>query len=220
MLSCTCVTVVTVQKRKKKTKSLITHDGGMKNCKEQRREGIGRLAGRVARALVDTKESLLRLGSLALALVWPQLTTALGFTTQTLDCFRINLLGSCVLLALVIIEGQFGARGDIAVSEKGKVVKIFVGVIRGANRDDLAVRVARVVHKASCGTKLAAINDFHILFFVVVILDIPVQGEEVGLRVRTIGEVLSLIGFSFRDDLTEVKIDELSTVNQVGGPKT
>lgn len=86
-------------------------------------------------------------------------------------------------------------------------------MIGGANGDDLAVRVARVVHKASCGTKLAAIDDFHILFLIVVILDIPVQREEVGLRVRTIGEVLSLIGFSLRDDLTEVKIDELSTVN-------
>lgn len=176
---CTCVMVMTVQKIK--TKSLITHDGGMKKCKEQRREGIGWLVGRVdrAHARVNTKESLLRLGSLALALVWPQLPTALGFTTQALDCLRINLLRSCVLLALVIIEGQFGARGDIAVSEKGKVVKIFVGMIRGANRDDFAVRVARVVHKASCGTKLAAIDDLHILFFVVVILDIPVQREEV-----------------------------------------
>lgn len=37
-------------KKKKKTKSLITYDGGMKNCKEQRREGIDQLAGRVARA--------------------------------------------------------------------------------------------------------------------------------------------------------------------------
>jgi hypothetical protein len=177
--------VMTVQKEiknNKKTRSLITHDGGMENRKEQRRECIGQLAGRVASSQGSqalTQKSLLRLGSLALALVWPQLTTALGFTTQALDCFRVNLLRSCVLLALVIIKGQFGARGDVAVGKESKVVKILVGMIRAADRDDFAVRVARVVHKASCGTKFAAIDDFHILFFIVIILDIPVQREEV-----------------------------------------
>lgn len=52
-------------------------------------------------------------------------------------------------------------------------------MIRGANGDDLAVRVTRVVHKPSCRTELAAVDDFHIFFFIVVVLDIPVQREKV-----------------------------------------
>lgn len=126
----------------------------------------------------------------------------------------------CVLLALIIIEGQFGARGNVAVREKGEVVEIFVSMIRGANRDDLAVGVARVVHKPSCRPELAAVDDFHIFFFVVVILHIPIQREKVRLRVGTIGEVLALVGFSFCNYLTEVKVDELPAVDQVGRPKT
>lgn len=79
---------------------------------------------------------------MALALVRPQLSTALSFTAQALDSLRINLLRSCVLLALVIVESQFRARGNVAVGEKGKVVEVLIGMICGADRDDLAIRVA------------------------------------------------------------------------------
>lgn len=127
--------------------------------------------------------SLVVPGALAFTLVRPQLTAALSLSTQAGNSLRVNLLGNRLSGPGVVVEGQFGAGGNIAVGEKGDVIEVFVILVLGRHRHVLAIGITRMVHEAGSRTKFAAIDDVHLFFIEVFIIFVPIQGKEVGLGV-------------------------------------
>lgn len=99
----------------------------------------------------------------------PQLPTAVGLSAKTFDCVRVNLVAA--IPVRVVIECELSARGDIAQGEKREVVHKVIGVVRGVDGGDYAVRIARVVHKPCRGAEFLPIDHVEIVVVFAVHLD-------------------------------------------------
>ena len=137
----------------------------------------------------------------------PQLASAILLATETFHRIRIDLFGS--IPVRVVIECQLGIGRDVPNGKEGKVVKPLIRKAINRNGDNLAIGIAGVVDKSCRSAELLAVNDVAILVRLIVIINQPVQAEEV--RGLILIRRLAGIGVFFRDHLAEVTIDKLAS---------
>lgn len=130
--------------------------------------------------------SLVLLRALAFALIRPQLTTTVSFSTQAGHGVRVNLSWNRISGPGVVVEGQFGARGNIAVGEKGEVVEVAIILVLGRYRHNLAIWITRMIHEPGSRAKFAAIDNIFVFHIVPGFPIVPIQRKEVGLGMSSL----------------------------------